>query len=312
VPANPTDGYIPTSIDRLERAIDRYRSERRELLATIEELAPLPAGPVAEALAAYPPSRAVPGEVVRRRRHLTLRRLLASPPDPNALATAVIAAAASSDAAALADAIGGREPEQIIDAIYRVVLRREADPHGISSWVEVLGQGISPLEIARLIAESDEARALGQAHEATVAEALERAYAHLLLRELTRPVAEPVDLAQPTPAIHALLVTSVYEVCFGRRPTAEELAIDTSRLVRGTSRDRLIAMHARNPEAWRRVMGWAPTGFAGRVQRRLGRRRVTARIRHQVAAAEIRGVAASGLLAGDLSADVRDRRKVVA
>jgi hypothetical protein len=98
-------------------------------------------------------------------------------------------------------------------------------------------------------------------------------------------------------ASRALTVYAVFDVCLGRPPSPTELASETARLASGLRRDRLLSAYARHPEAWRRLIGPVPPGFAGKVTRRLGHRRVMSVARARVAAAEIRRLAEMGLTA---------------
>jgi hypothetical protein len=50
-------------------------------------------------------------------------------------------------------------PQRLVDRVYQDVLGRPAEPTGLTSWSDRLGQGDSPAEVAQFIAGSPEARA---------------------------------------------------------------------------------------------------------------------------------------------------------
>ena len=296
VPANPLDGYVTAARVALEAVIEAQDADRRELLRAIERLDPPPPTPIAEILARYPAARIADPAVVRGRRRLALTRLLAHAPDVQNLID--WAAPVTVDAAQeLTEIIALRDQELVVGGIYRVVLRREADAGGLASWLEVLRSGVAPIEVARLMAASPEVVGRGEAHETAILGVVEAAASRAALRDLRRHGLDPADARRGTGASRALTVYAVFDVCLGRSPSPTELASETARLAGGLGRDRLISAYARHPEAWRRMVGPVPEGFAGKVVRRVGHRRVMSVARPRVAAAEIRRIAEMGMIA---------------
>jgi FkbM family methyltransferase len=295
VPANPFDAYVRAAVapepaaDAVEQATAADERDAGE---------PPPPDPLEALRAAYPAVRHVPADERRARRRAAVTQLLRRPPDPAGLAD-TRRRPTDDLAARLADAVAERDPELLIAGIYRVVLRREAEPDGIRSWQGVLASGVAPIEIARIMAESPEALLLGEANHAALLTAVDVAAALASLRELARPAVGTAAGELATASARAVLVHAVYDVCLGRAPTAAELIAETARLAGGYGRDRFIALFARHPESWRRNLRSTPDGFTGRVVRRLGRRRATGIVRARVRTAELRRTAALGLIAAE-------------
>ena len=300
VPANPFDGYVRaagTPGPATDASGDTPAEDERDAGEPRRPDPPSARG-LEDLRAAYPAVRQVPVDERRRRRRAAVTQLLRRPPDPAGLAV-TRRRPADDLAARLADVVAERDPELLIAGIYRVVLRREAEPDGIRSWQDVLASGVAPIEIARIMAESPEAVLLGEANHAALLTAVDVAAALASLRELARPPVGASSAELATASARAVLVHAVYDVCLGRAPTAAELVAETARLAGGYGRDRFIALFARHPESWRRNLRATPDGLAGRVVRRLGRRRATGVVQARVRTAELRRAATLGLIAAE-------------
>jgi hypothetical protein len=248
-------------------------------------------------MAAYPVSRGA-ATTTAPRRQAALRELIEHPPRPEMIATSRRRPPADL-AARVAAAVAEPDRQLVIAGLYRAILRRDVDDAGLASWLEVMRTGVGPVEVAHLLAASPEAGALGEEHHRAATTAIETVAARTALLELARSVPGE-DGVGASQAARAVLVYAVFDVCLGRPPTADELAGETARLARGFRRNRLIALYARHPDAWARNVGASRPGLIGRVQRRLGRRRVTSVVRRRVAAGELRRVATIGTVAADI------------
>lgn len=245
-----------------------------------------------EVPAPRPAGGSVDAELRRTRRRATFARTLQDVPAPLPRP-----AADGSVSRLLRLASTALTPSETVWALYREILGREADPDGLAEWSGQLEAGRPVLSLARTLADSPEALECAPEHRA-------RVRADLLAWESLSAATE-LGLAawrqgrSYTPGIvaHQVFVDALFEVALQRPPSAQEAALEISKLVDGIGREWLLRAYAARPEVRERLVGRqvpglrARFGLRGRLRRWLDGRRIVEMMRDLVTAAESRQVA---------------------
>ncbi|QAY63393.1 FkbM family methyltransferase [Xylanimonas allomyrinae] len=327
VPANPIDGYV-------HRAIPAFATERSHLHETIAALtaenlelrsklatsssegngaapeepaatsseqttattaatddAPLPvSAPAPTAASPRPAPRAAPhivdDERARRRRALFLR-----------LIGTRVAADAGRQPAVDIPHLFDASPESVVRTLYLSVLGREPDDSGSASWIHEIANGRSPIDVARVLARSDEAAAASESQRRRADAFIERLDRFGLLDSFGLGTFYSKGHSASVVA-DQIFIESLYEVAHLRRPTHAELENDLNRIRIGVGRQWMLRAFADRPEARARLLGTA--GGVRTRMKRLGARMSYRRdFQTLVVAVESRRIAA---LLTDLSA----------
>jgi FkbM family methyltransferase len=318
VPANPLDNYVPARYgalladrEQLIGTIDRLVSER-ESLAAQDQVHPA----AAEQPEVDVPTRAAPADEVpdpaaavvavvggvgedaadvaytpaadraARRRRLFLAHLGGRLVFRATEARPV----GASERVSILDALAATEPEQIIEGLYRAILRRPSDTPGLAAWSDRVTAGHDPAALAFELLTAPEARAFGDEHRIRIEKDLQKWAAMQALHQLGVRV-DGITPRTAGTAAQEIFVAALYQGVLHRLPNPTELDLEVAKLRAGVGREWMIRAFARRPEAShlfldiRSRTAWAR---AGRWVRR--RWFLYSRVRDLVLAAESREI----------------------
>lgn len=180
---------------------------------------------------------------------------------------------------------------EAVAVLYRLILGREAEADGLSTWVSRMeAEGLPLLAVAFIFAESDEAALAHPTHRARVSQELEAWAGGAVLAELGATTGLTRSYSVDA-AAHRLFVEALYEVALHREPNPQELAIQLQLLGDGVGRERMIRGFAGLPEARAQALGRPRGGPRGRLADWRARRSYLAGFRAQVLVAEAHRVA---------------------
>lgn len=310
VPANPVDDFVLHTVDRLAReqvALQatiaalaeenlRLRREASPEPAGVSEL-PAPAAAddlttdaqvvgaqdlrQAAATLVVPPAPVQPAETRAARRRSTVERILQRDP---------VGESARAGGVHLTLLDAGPQPADIaVPVLYREVLGRRVDAHGLEAWLEAVSQGTSLVEIVNGLVGSAEFTARPAAIRSAATAAVHEWRRALAREELDLASAELGGFGEGTIG-DEIFVRAVFEVALRRRPTHDELAVEVSKLRQGSGREHLIRTFAARPDVRARLAGSPGASLRSRARRLLDGRSELSTFRALVTAAESRHV----------------------
>lgn len=190
----------------------------------------------------------------------------------------------------IVDALATEQPHEIVEGLYRAILRRRADAAGLAIWADRIIAGGDAATLALELLASPEARELGEIHRIRVESDLQRwAATHALVQLGIRVDGLPPRTGRT--AADGIFVEALYQTVLRRPPSPGEVALEVAKLRAGVGREWMIRAFARRPEAaglLLDVRSGQPLARAGRWLRR--RWFLTSRVRDLVVAAESREI----------------------
>jgi FkbM family methyltransferase len=181
-------------------------------------------------------------------------------------------------------------PGEAIPALYRAVLGRQVDAIGLAAWSAHLENGEPLLDLARQLAQSDEALGRSPEHRAQVLADLTTWEGIVAVTELGVAAWRPGRSYSPGNIANEIFVEALFEVALQRHPSPDEAGFEIAKLVGGTGREWLIRAYAARPEVKSRLLGKTPPGLRGRVRHWRDGRHHLETFRALTAAAEARQV----------------------
>jgi FkbM family methyltransferase len=310
VPANPLDNYVPALYgdlladrEQLIETIERLVAER----GTRTERSHHPSGPARRAQAERSPWKDSsesprvdidkPGESLEgafaphpdrsgRRRQLFMRHLRGR----LVFHIPTIGSAAAAERTSLLHALSAQEPEEIVEGLYRAILRRPSDASGQATWADRIAGGFGADALALVLLASAEARDLGVIHQMRIESDLQQWAATRALAELGVRVDGFTPRTSGT-AADEIFVEALYQTVLRRLPTPAELAFEVAKLRAGVGREWMIRAFARRPEAAGVLLDVRGRQLHARAVRWFRRRwLLSARVRDLVLAAESREI----------------------
>lgn len=220
----------------------------------------------------------------RRRRAMFGRMLRGALPElkgPKARATPL---------SVLAVALSKQTPSSAVSMLYRAILGREAETEGLAAWTARLETNGSPFEIARALAETEEAQGRSTEDRARVNADLEVWQAVAAAKALG--LSSPLESSHRDEAVaEEIFVSALYEVALLRSPRPDELVFETAKLAGGAGREWMLRAFAGRRETRDRLLGAASGGLVDRLRRRRNGRHLVETFRAMVLAAEARQIA---------------------
>ena len=219
-----------------------------------------------------------------RRRATFARLLLVDPAPPPPSATD------EPWARLLTLAVTDLAPVEAISVLYLAILGREADEIGLAGWSARFESGHRLLDLARELAESEEALGLSPEHRAQVLADLMAWESVVALNELGVNAWYPDRTYSPGNVAHEIFVGALFEVALQRQPSPGEAGFEIAKLVGGAGRDWLLRAYAAQPEVRSRLLGVPVPGLRGRLRHWQNKRCHVENFRALVTAAEGRQV----------------------
>jgi FkbM family methyltransferase len=294
VPANPADGFV----SELEY---RLSGEREVLTASIAALAqenevlrrrvadvdtvPVPRPRVSMESADVPVPPVVDARARAERRRTTFEKVIAGGPPEQ-----LVKLPSSQVPWVLQLHSGALKPKVAIEVLYRGILGRAPDPDGLRSWAARVRKGEQLFDLAREMAETDEARGRTRSDLALVKADL-RTWERLIAADsLGLGSWRTLPGEAVTTAGQRIFVDALFEVSMQRTPSPEERALEVARLTSGVGRESMLRTFAARAETDHLLFGTraAEGGLRDRLRSMRERRRRLEIFRDLVAAAESR------------------------
>lgn len=224
----------------------------------------------------------------RQRRRATFGQLLAARAD----ATDALAMGTSVERQLPMNlaALKAAEPGEAVTDLFRSILHREPDADGFDVWTTHLKNGLSIVQAAHAIAESDEAREATPERRQRTAHILRRLDLYGTLQEIGVLGAAEQWPYRPGHAADEIFVEALFEVALRRAPSIDERSFESDKLAAGLDREWMFRAFADRPDVRDRLLGRRVTGPRSLVRRWRAVRTYRGTFRAMVIAAETRRV----------------------